>query len=123
MKCFVRNLNTKPESLRKCRKFTTGFTLLELLIVIGILAVLASVTFIAINPAEQLKKTRDSRRLADLKSLDKAVSIYESQAMNSVTGSSTKIYLSLPDTSSTCASYSLPPLSRVLPITALLRLT
>lgn len=66
-------------------------------------------TFIVLNPSEQLKKTRDSRRLADLKSLDKAIGIYESQTMSPSTGSSTKIYLSLPDTSTTCASYSLPP--------------
>ena len=91
------------------QKFTTGFTLLELLIVIGILAILASITFVALNPAEQLKKARDSRRLSDLKSLDKAISIYESQTMSPITGSSTKVYLSLPDTSATCASYSLPP--------------
>lgn len=90
-------------------RFYHSFTLLELLIVIGILAVLASVTFIVLNPSEQLKKTRDSRRLADLKSLDKAIGIYESQTMSPSTGSSTKIYLSLPDTSSTCSSYSLPP--------------
>ena len=90
-------------------RYFLSFTLLELLIVIAILAILASVTFIALNPAEQLKKARDSRRLADLRSLDKAVSIYESQALNPVTGSSTKVYLSLPDTSATCASYSLPP--------------
>jgi prepilin-type N-terminal cleavage/methylation domain-containing protein len=91
------------------QKFTTGLTLLEMLIVIGILAVLASVTFVALNPSEQLKKARDSRRLADLRSLDKALSIYESQTMNPVMGSSTKIYLSLPDTNSSCSSYSLPP--------------
>lgn len=86
-----------------------SFTLLELLLVIGILGVLASISFVALNPQEQIKKSRDSRRLADLKSLDNAVSIYESQSTNSVTGSSTKIYLSLPDTSSTCTSYSLSP--------------
>ncbi|MEW5805435.1 MAG: LamG-like jellyroll fold domain-containing protein [Patescibacteria group bacterium] len=86
-----------------------SFTLLELLIVIGILAVLASVSFIALNPVEQLRKARDSQRLADLRSLNNSLAIYESQTLNPVMGSSTKIYLSLPDTSSSCASYSLPP--------------
>ncbi len=46
--------------------------------------------------------------MADLRSLDKALSIYESQTMSPSTGSSTKVYLSLPDTSQTCASYTLP---------------
>ncbi len=107
MKYFVRNLNTKPESLRKCRKFTTGFTLLELLIVIGILAVLASVTFIAINPAEQLKKTRDASRLSDLETLSKALSIYVTDTGGSVSiGTTTLTYLSLSDPAATTSAGS-----------------
>ena len=94
-------------SLRKPRYFHS-FTLLELLIVIAILAILASVTFIALNPAEQLKKARDSRRLADLKSLHNALSIYESQSTNAYFGTSTWVYLSLPDANANCSSYSLP---------------
>lgn len=90
-------------------RYYSCFTLLEVLIVISILAVLASVSFIAINPYEQIKKSRDSRRLFDLRSLDTAIGIYESQVLNSSTGSSTKIYLSLADSSSDCSSYSLPP--------------
>ncbi|MEW5805648.1 MAG: LamG-like jellyroll fold domain-containing protein [Patescibacteria group bacterium] len=94
----------------KLKRYFPSFTLLELLIVIGILAVLASVSFIALNPVEQLRKARDSRRMADLKSLDNALKIYESQALNAYFGTSTWVYLSLPDTSSTCGSYALPTL-------------
>ena len=53
-----------------------GFTLLELLIVIAILAILASVTFVALNPAELLKKSRDTQRLADLASVKTAINYY-----------------------------------------------
>lgn len=53
-----------------------GFTLLELLIVIAILAILASITFVALNPAELLRKARDSQRLADLASIRTAVNYY-----------------------------------------------
>jgi len=53
-----------------------GFTLLELLIVIAILAILASITFIAINPSELLKKARDSQRIADLASMRTAINYY-----------------------------------------------
>ncbi len=53
-----------------------GFTLLELLIVIAILAILASITFVALNPAELLKKARDSQRISDLASMRTAINYY-----------------------------------------------
>ena len=59
---------------------TKGFTLLELLIVIAILAILASVTFIALNPAELLRKARDTQRMADLASMRTAVNYYITNA-------------------------------------------
>ena len=42
-----------------------GFTLVELLIVIGIVAILATIVVLVINPVELLKESRDSRRLSD----------------------------------------------------------
>ncbi len=57
-----------------------GFTLLELLIVIGILAVLAGVMIFILNPAETLRKARDSQRLSDLATLKSALGIYMSSA-------------------------------------------
>lgn len=53
-----------------------GFTLLELLIVIAIIAILSTVLIVAINPAETLRKTRDSQRISDLSSLKTAIGIY-----------------------------------------------
>lgn len=53
-----------------------GFTLLELLIVIGILAILATATVLVLNPAELLKQARDSQRVTDLQSLNSALSLY-----------------------------------------------
>ena len=54
----------------------SGFTLLELLIVIGILAVLATVTVLVLNPAELLRQARDSQRVSDLATLNGALSLY-----------------------------------------------
>ena len=53
-----------------------GFTLLELLIVIGILAILSTTMIIVINPAEMLKKARDSQRISDLNTLKSAIAYF-----------------------------------------------
>ena len=57
-------------------KLKKGFTLIELLIVIGILAVLATVTVLVLNPAELFRQARDSQRLADLGAVRGALGLY-----------------------------------------------
>ena len=53
-----------------------GFTLIELLIVIAILAVLAGIVIVALNPAELLKQARDGKRMGDLDNLVTALNLY-----------------------------------------------
>lgn len=53
-----------------------GLTLVELLIVIGILAILATAVVLVLNPAELLKQARDSNRVSDLSSLRSALALY-----------------------------------------------
>ncbi len=53
-----------------------GFTLLELLIVIAILAVLGAIVIFLLNPAETLRKARDSQRISDLSTIKTALGIY-----------------------------------------------
>ena len=53
-----------------------GFTLLELLIVIGIIAILSVVVILVLNPAETLRKSRDTQRMSDLATLKTALGLY-----------------------------------------------
>ena len=61
-------------------KTKKGFTLLELLIVIGILSILSTTVILVINPAQLLKRARDSQRISDLNTLKTAIAYYITEA-------------------------------------------
>ncbi|MFZ2621124.1 MAG: type II secretion system protein [Minisyncoccia bacterium] len=50
-----------------------GFTLIEILVVIGIIAVLATIVIIAINPARQFAQARNTQRQANINSILNAI--------------------------------------------------
>lgn len=58
------------------RKFSLGFTLVELLIVIALLGVLAAAVLAAINPLEQANRARDTRMRSDSSQLLAAIDRY-----------------------------------------------
>lgn len=57
-------------------KHRNGFTLVELLIVIAILGTLAVVVLVALNPVQQLARTRDAGRRSTISQLGHAMEAY-----------------------------------------------
>jgi len=60
-------------NILKLSKIKKGFTLIEILLVVAILAILLVVVFAALNPAKRLSDTRDARRWNDVNSILTAV--------------------------------------------------
>jgi type IV pilus assembly protein PilA len=63
---FRKNKKTLPK----------GFTLIELVVVIGILAVLLAIVLIAINPGKQFRQANDTKRRSDVNALLNAIGQY-----------------------------------------------
>jgi prepilin-type N-terminal cleavage/methylation domain-containing protein len=60
-------------------KAKSGFTLLELLIVIVILGILATVMVVVVNPAHQLARARDTQRETDIYSIAATIQQYAAE--------------------------------------------
>lgn len=97
-------MNETPKS--KTRKKRKGFTLVEVLIAVGAVAVIGTVAVLIINPAEVSKETRDSKRLSDISTISKALAI--TGIDNLLLGNINTIYVSMPDISPTCDNLGLP---------------
>lgn len=95
-----------------------GFTLVELLLVLAIVIVMATVVILTINPVALIQEGRDATRVADMNTITKAVSLYYSDAMSNPNtlfmGTSSVVYVSIPDATSTagdqCQGLGLPTL-------------
>ena len=86
------------------RNSIKSFTLVELLIVIAILAVLAAAVVLVLNPAELIAQSRDTQRITDVNMVKKAVDLFILDNSTVSLGASQKIYISISDTSATCAN-------------------
>jgi hypothetical protein len=69
-----------------------------------------SIIIITLNPSEILKQTRDTKRISNLKSINNALSIFQATKPTTSTGTANIVYISIPDSSSTCTNLSLPTL-------------
>src|SRR3972149_6754342 len=70
--------------MRINKKKTPGFTLIEILVVVALIAILAAVTIIAINPAKNFADTRNATRSSDVTAILNAVTQYTSEQGNAL---------------------------------------
>lgn len=59
---------------RKNKNFQSGFTLVEVLVVVGIIGLLASVVLVGLGTFRM--RSRDARRIADLREVQNALELY-----------------------------------------------
>ncbi len=76
-------------------KSQKGFTLIEILIVVAIIAILASIVIIGLGPTQQ--SGRDARRLADIRHMQAVLQLYYNKC---------GYYPGTAQATSTCGSYS-----------------
>lgn len=63
-----------------------GFTLIEILVVVALIAILAAITIIAINPAKNFADARNTQRSSDATQILNAVTQYTSEQGNALAG-------------------------------------
>jgi prepilin-type N-terminal cleavage/methylation domain-containing protein len=89
-------------------KNSKSFTLIELLIVLALIAILATVLIVTIKPGTIFSRARDTKRINDLKNIERIMDVLyatESTFNELNYASSNVVYISLPDSSLTCDSW------------------
>jgi prepilin-type N-terminal cleavage/methylation domain-containing protein len=75
-----------------------GFTLIEILVVIGIIAVLATIVLIAINPARQFAQANNTQRVSNTNAILNAIGQYMADNKGELPGGITSTATEIDDT-------------------------
>ena len=87
MKCILEYVLHKfifNTHMPKLYKRFKAFSLIEILIVVALMIILATITIIAINPAKNFRDTRNAQRSSDVSAILNAVTQYTSEQGNAI---------------------------------------
>lgn len=105
----------KTHTFKNSISRTRGFTLIEILLAIGILAILATAVIIAINPARQFAEARNTQRWGDIHAIMNATYQYatghKGAIPSEILSGSSPYDICLPDASSCSTMIGLPSLT------------
>jgi prepilin-type N-terminal cleavage/methylation domain-containing protein len=109
---FINYLNTMNKVIKKS---AAGFTLIEILIVIGLIAILSAIVLVAVNPAQQFKKANDAQRASNINAILNAVGQYTVDNKGALPGGITTTAQNLSDAGADICNDLVPEFLAALP--------
>ncbi len=103
-------------SMDTSAKQNSGFALIELMVVIGILGVLLAITLVAINPAKQFQQANNTKRRSDTNAIISAVGQYIVENKGQLPAAITTSVQTISNTASNLCSLLVPTYIAALPV-------
>ena len=97
-------------------KMYTGFALIELMVVIGILGVLLAITLVAINPSKQFQQANNTKRRSDVNAILSAVGQYIVENKGQLPTGITTTVQTITNTAANLCSLLVPTYIAALPV-------
>ena len=78
----LKNVNLSMGQLLNVQRKTFGFTLIELIIVMALWGILATIIMVAVNPGKRINQAKDSQVKSDLQQITSAIVAYNTIKLN-----------------------------------------